>query len=162
MLKAAEAAAILGIPEDQVLSLAWSGRLAHYQFGNAMRFEPADLQACIPHIKPLRPPRVLREAERLRLRIPESERPPSSLTAEELAIVQTRTRRQRQAPWANGKAIRAIYAEAKRLTATTGIPHHVDHEIPLQGEFVSGLHVETNLRVLPASENIKKSNRHQP
>jgi hypothetical protein len=37
---------------------------------------------------------------------------------------------------------------------------HVDHEIPLKGKYVSGLHVETNLRIIPAVENLKKGRRH--
>jgi hypothetical protein len=37
--------------------------------------------------------------------------------------------------------------------------HHVDHELPLRGRRVSGLHVHTNLRVLPAEDNFRKGNR---
>jgi hypothetical protein len=61
--------------------------------------------------------------------------------------------------WADLKAIRAIYAQAQALTRATGIPHHVDHEIPLQGKLVSGLHVHNNLQILTGSENSKKHNR---
>jgi len=64
--------------------------------------------------------------------------------------------------WANFEAIRAVYAEAHRLTIETGIEHHVDHDLPLQGELVSGLHVETNLQILTAAENIRKRNHFQP
>ncbi len=69
--------------------------------------------------------------------------------------------RQRTPPWADLDAIEAIYIEARMISAETGLPHHVDHEVPLQGKLVSGLHVPANLRILPARENVKKSNRHE-
>ena len=49
-----------------------------------------------------------------------------------------------------------FYAEARRLSRETGILHHVDHIIPLSK---GGLHCQTNLQVLTATENIKKGNR---
>jgi hypothetical protein len=67
-------------------------------------------------------------------------------------------RLQRTPLWADQDAIKAIYAEALRLKRETGVEHHVDHIIPLQGELVSGLHVENNLQVLPWRENILKRN----
>lgn len=44
------------------------------------------------------------------------------------------------------------------MTQTTGRRHVVDHIIPLQGRTVSGLHVETNLRVIEHHENARKHN----
>lgn len=60
--------------------------------------------------------------------------------------------------WANTDAISAIYAEARRLSEETGIPHEVDHIVPLQGELASGLHCEANLQILTAAANRSKSN----
>lgn len=67
-------------------------------------------------------------------------------------------REKRRVPWADQDAILAVYRQAELLTLTTGRPHVVDHVIPLQGRTVSGLHVETNLRVIEHRENARKHN----
>lgn len=61
-------------------------------------------------------------------------------------------------PWVDEKEVQAFYIMAQRLTRCTGIKHHVDHYYPLRGKTSSGLNVPYNLRVIPASINIKKSN----
>ncbi len=66
--------------------------------------------------------------------------------------------------WSETAAILELYEEARRLTETTGIPHEVDHVIPLQGEntcraIQSMLHAMWNLQVIPANENRSKSNK---
>lgn len=68
----------------------------------------------------------------------------------------------RTVSWADGAKIAAFYAKARQLSKETGIVHHVDHIIPLQGKLVSGLHVETNLQVIPWFTNIKKKNKFSP
>ncbi|SPA44614.1 hypothetical protein [Cupriavidus taiwanensis] len=62
--------------------------------------------------------------------------------------------------WADGYEIAKIYRERDRIVAKTGVPHDVDHIIPLQGVLVCGLHVHYNLRVMDASLNRSKSNRY--
>jgi hypothetical protein len=61
--------------------------------------------------------------------------------------------------WVDWDAIEQVYQESSRLTADTGVLHHVDHVIPLKGKTVCGLHVHNNLRAVPADVNRRKANK---
>lgn len=64
--------------------------------------------------------------------------------------------------WADLGAIEQFYVDARTLTESTGIPHHVDHIVPLTSKLVCGLHCQFNLQILPSVENLKKFNRYWP
>lgn len=57
--------------------------------------------------------------------------------------------------------IECLYQLAAMRNRESGQKWHVDHIIPLQGAFVSGLHVPDNLRVILAIDNMRKSNLHE-
>lgn len=60
-------------------------------------------------------------------------------------------RRTRTPPWSERKEILEFYKNCPP-------GHHVDHIIPLQGRYVSGLHVLGNLQYLPGPDNLAKGN----
>lgn len=79
-------------------------------------------------------------------------------------LVTSREMRVRHAtpPWADRDAMRMLYRQAKRISQDTGVPHQVDHEIPIMGDMVCGLHTPGNLRIITRAENCSKSNRWEP
>jgi 5-methylcytosine-specific restriction endonuclease McrA len=80
------------------------------------------------------------------------------------ADTKNRRRKHRQAtpPWLTRRQkteMRAMYQIAITMSKTTGERYVVDHIWPLRSDFVSGLHVPWNLRVVTQEENALKSNK---
>lgn len=64
--------------------------------------------------------------------------------------------------WANEFFIQEAYSLAKLREKVCGGKWHVDHVVPLKSPLVCGLHVEHNLRVVPAAVNLAKKNYYWP
>lgn len=58
--------------------------------------------------------------------------------------------------------MREAYKLARLRTKLFGFSWHVDHVLPLQGKVVSGLHVPSNLQVIPWLDNVRKHNKVNP
>ena len=64
--------------------------------------------------------------------------------------------------WANDFFIQEAYALAKLREKICGGKWEVDHIVPLKSSLVCGLHTESNLRVIPRSQNRVKKNTYWP
>lgn len=63
--------------------------------------------------------------------------------------------------WADREEV-AMWYEVATVLSRSGVEFHVDHIVPLRSPNVCGLHVHTNLTVVPWHVNIAKGNRHWP
>lgn len=80
-----------------------------------------------------------------------------------VAYVVARQKRIKKATpvWTDLEKIKQFYVEAQKLTKETGVPHEVDHIIPIKGKLVSGLHVPANLQILTEKQNQTKNARYE-
>ena len=86
---------------------------------------------------------------------------PDAYTARAVASVARRAKRIPQWLTSDEKwLMREAYSLAKLRTSMFGFTWEVDHSIPLRGKLVSGLHVPTNLQVIPKQENRAKRNQY--
>ena len=107
--------------------------------------------------------RAWRESNRLRVRQREKEwrmKNPhymAAMTARRRAAENLAT-----VKWANKFFMAEAYDLAKLRSIATGYEWQVDHIVPLRSKLVCGLHVESNLQVIPAVRNASKGNRFWP
>ncbi|MGP8437137.1 hypothetical protein ACT2FY_13160 [Paraburkholderia fungorum] len=88
--------------------------------------------------------------------VPVKRRSPILRTSRQHGMRRRARERRATPPWVDKTKIRAIYAEAERLTRETGEQYVVDHIVPLAGKLVCGLHVDWNLQITHWLPNARK------
>ena len=76
-------------------------------------------------------------------------------------------RLQRTVSWANLDKIKEVYLDCEEINIAAKLAgctekFVVDHIIPLKGKLVSGFHMEQNLQIITATENLRKLNKFTP
>lgn len=64
--------------------------------------------------------------------------------------------------WYDHENVVKISEECHYLTLSTNTKYNSDHIVPIQSDFVCGLHWSVNLQIISALDNIRKSNRYWP
>lgn len=62
-------------------------------------------------------------------------------------------------PWIKASAFKELEAERDFRAASTGVPHVLDHIIPVDHPLVCGLTVPLNMQVIDAPLNARKGNK---
>lgn len=65
-------------------------------------------------------------------------------------------------PWVSHKEMMELHRAKMRITEETGIPHRLDHIIPLNHPMVCGLNVPWNIQIITHAQNTRKGNRFNP
>lgn len=161
-----EAARFLQCNADTVRRLAAAGSIPARKPGRRWIFDPDQLRAYVRgewHSTP-RPIVIEVPKPRKRRRLNAVQRKARKRLYRERnrALIASHAAKRKAAelrampPWADREAIRCVYDRAALLTKLTGIPHHVDHIVPLRARNACGLHVASNLRVITARENVRR------
>lgn len=77
-------------------------------------------------------------------------------------LIRRYSKEQATPSWANQFFIAEAYRLARLRETLCGGKWHVDHIVPLKSKLVCGFHCEANLQVIPAIDNLRKSNRYWP